>query len=500
MDVIAKTKCGALCGEQMPGYVQFLGIPYAKPPVGALRFRKPQPMEPWDGVRDAKRYGDYCPQPGKPATAVNYLKASEDCLTLNIFTPACDEKRRPVVVWIHGGAYLTGCASGASRNGGRMCIDADIVVVTIQYRLGAFGQIDFGSLSGAKGRFDTNCGTWDQVAAVNWVIENIPMFGGNPDCITLLGESAGGSSVLTLITTPYLKGKIKRAILESPAPHFIHTRENGRIAAQDVLRYLHLPEEEAIRLADLPAEVLVDAVNESECGYQNVQPFLIPTAPVVDGDLIPELPYDAVMHGAADGTQVLIGTTMDEGSMFALGRKGDILPTTPEQLEHFFSSHPQSAKQKILGLYPQYPKKRAFQELGKEIVFHLPSVELADRLAKAGTVYMFRFDYVFPVLRLLGLRAAHCTNSVLISGARRSGILNVYGLFSGETGKKLTEFVHQNWCRFIATGNPNAPGTENWPEYGKESATFLIDRHGSVVYAPSKREQEAYGVIRPYGN
>lgn len=500
MDVMVNTRYGTLCGEQKRGFVHFLGVPYAAPPVGELRFRKPHPVTPWEGIRYAKHYGNFCPQPGNPGSMEPEAKPSEDCLTLNIFTPACDRQRRPVVVWIHGGAYITGCGSEPSRQGGQMCIDANIVVVSIQYRLGAFGQIHFASLCGESDLFDSNCGTWDQVAAVNWVIENISQFGGDPDCVTLMGESAGGSSVLTLITTPYLKGKIKRAVLGSPAPFLIHNEENGKRAAREVLKYLNIPETEIQRVRELPADRLVDAVKAVEDNYVNFQPYLIPTGPVVDRDLIPEHPYDAVMHGAADQIQVLIGTTADEGSMFARGKTGDIFPTTSAQLERFWAQHPQINKDPILQLYADTRKQNLYHELGKEIVFHLPTVSIARHLAPVGDVYLYRFDYAYPVMRMLGLGAVHATDSALIFGGERTGILRFYGLFSGKTGDRLAKEVHDRWCRFIASGDPNPPDRDRWPKYSDHHATYVLDRKCAVAYAPDAQLQKVYGTIRPYGN
>lgn len=500
MDITVKTQFGSLCGEQKKGYAQFLGVPFAKPPVGKLRFRKPQPMEKWDGVRQAKKYANYCFQPIKAETIAKGIHGSEDCLYLNIFTPACDGKKRPVLVWIHGGAYLTGAGSSAAKQGGKMCVRSDIVVVSIQYRLGAFGCVDFASLSGANGKFDTNCGTWDQVAAVNWVIENIGDFGGDPECITLLGESAGACSVLTLMTTPYLKGKIKRVMLDSPAPFLMNSRENGHIAALDVAKRLGIREEEAYKIAELSPEKLTAAVNESEYDFVNHHPYLLPTAPVVDGDLVPELPFDAVMHGAADGIDMLIGTTRDEGTIFATGDKNGIFPGTPLQMDKFFADHPEIDREAITKLYADYPNKKASQEIGKEIFFHLPTLEIAYHMAKYGKVYLHHFDYAFPVFRLLGVGAVHCTNSALVSGEKLTGIYKLYGLFSGRKGRIVSDRVHHYWCNFIATGDPNGHGEPCWPVCAEERETLFLGAECHAEKAPFEEERKAYGVIRPYGN
>lgn len=497
MDICVQTRSGSLCGEQKEGFAQFLGIPFAKPPVGNLRFRRPVPMEPWEGIKEVKKFTSYCVQPGEPERVDNSIQGSEDCLTLNVYTPACDEKKRPVVIWIHGGAYLTGNHTSATKLGGKMCVDSDIVVVTIQYRLGAFGCVNFASLSGANGRFDVNCGTWDQVAAVNWVIDNISAFGGDPECITLMGESAGACSVLTLITTPYLKGKIKRAIMDSPAPHLIQSAENGRIAALDVVKRLGISEEEAYKAADLPADVLTRAVEESVYDYVNHYPYLLTTAPVVDGNLIPELPYDAIMHGAADGVELLAGTTKDEGTLFSRGNKKDIFPGTEKQMEKFFTDHPEIRREEILKLYPDYPGIKALQEIGKEIFFHLPTIDIAYHMADYGKAYLFHFDYALPMLKLLGYGAAHCTNSAFTSGVPIKSFLC---WFAGKKGALMQKRIHHYWCNFIATGNPNGNGEPNWPECGKERNVNFLNIECHIEQAPFEKERQAYGKTRPYKN
>jgi len=506
MDVLVKTPYGTLAGTREKGFVSFLGVPYAAHPVGPLRFRRPQPPLSWEGIRQAKRYGDYCPQPGTRETLEKEAAANEDCLTLNIFTPGCDEKKRPVAIWIHGGAYMTGCASEASRQGGWLCRREDLVIVSIQYRLGAFGQIDFSSLSGARGRFDANCGTWDQVAAVNWVRENIALFGGDPDSITLMGESAGASSVLTLITTPYLRGKIRGAVMESLPANLINTRDNGRLAALDVARRLGIAEEEAWRIAGLPGDVLVKAVKEAEDAWVDIRPYTIPTAPVVDGDLIPELPYDAVMHGAAKGIRVLLGTTLDEGTMFARGKRGDLFPTTMEQLKPFREAHPHIPWDSILSHYKNCgdnnsgAPEKLWAELGKEIVFHLPTVRLARRMARDAQVYLYRFDHAFPMLRLLKLGAIHCSNSVLVFGGKREGYIKFLGMFSGAVGRRLSRQVHCSWASFLARGNPNCEAIPYWPPFDEEAQLFVFDKKCRLERSSAEKFEALYGTLRPWGN
>jgi len=495
MGPVIQTPYGALRGLSRDGSLEFLGIPYARPPIDELRFRRPQPPVPWEGIREAVRCGDYCPQPGQITSMDKEAVASEDCLTLNIYTPGCEGKKRPVIVWIHGGAYMTGCASEPTRHGGILCRKGDMVVVPIQYRLGAFGQVDFSCFSD---RFDANCGTWDQVAAVEWVMENIHLFGGDPENITLMGESAGAASVLTLITLPRLRGKIRGAVLESTPPFLIHSRENGRKAAKQVLQRLDIPEAEAYKIAGLPAEVLVRAVQEAEEAYPGIQPYLIPTGPVVDGDLIPELPMDAVLTGKVRDMHILIGTTKDEGTMFARGKPGDIFPTNSDQLDIFWNAHPELRREEIYawcshgrGLYP---------ELGKEVVFHLPTVRLIRALSRENRVYAYRFDYAFPMLRLLGLGAIHCSNSVMTFGGTQTGLMKKLSLFSGATGRRLSAQIHESWCAFLRSGDPNCPELPKWPLWSEEEKLMIFDRRCHTGTEDLREADRLFGGLRPYGN
>ena len=495
MEPVVQTRYGSLRGLAREGSLEFLGVPYAQPPIGPLRFRRPQPPIPWEGVREAVRCGDYCPQPGQLGSMDKEAGPSEDCLTLNIYTPACDEKKRPVTVWIHGGAYMTGCASEPTRHGGILCRRGDMVVVAIQYRLGAFGQVDFSCFSD---RFDANCGTWDQVAAVEWVMEKIHLFGGDPENITLMGESAGAASVLTLITLPRLRGKIKGAVLESTPPFLIHSRENGRKAAREVLKRLGIPVSEADKLAGLPAETLVEAVREAEEAYPGIQPYLIPTGPVVDGDLILELPMDAVLGGKVRDMRILIGTTRDEGTMFARGKPGDIFPTNSDQLDIFWEAHPALDQEKTTaycsrgkGLYP---------ELGKEVVFHMPTVRLIRALSRENRVYAYRFDHAFPVLRLLGLGAIHCSNSVLTFGGTQIGLMKKLSIFSGATGRRLSAQVHESWCAFLASGDPNCPLLPQWPLWAEGEKLMVFDRRCRAETEDLGEADSLLGDLRPYGN
>src|SRR5437588_7847141 len=252
---IVETTTGAVEGRLKDGIFDFRGIPYAAPPVGGLPSRPPQPAEPWTGVRDATRFGPTAPQNigamermfGAPPQPMD-----EDCLTLNVWTPACDDGKRPVMVWIHGGAFLYGTGATPWYDGRSFARD-DVVLVTIYYRLGAFGflQVD------GQG----NNGILDQVAALEWVRDNIAGFGGDPGNVTAFGESAGAMSVGTLLGLPAAKGLFVKAIPESGAAHAPRTAEEAEQLLGEFLVELGIDDEpDAVdRLRGLPAAAVLEA-------------------------------------------------------------------------------------------------------------------------------------------------------------------------------------------------------------------------------------------------
>ena len=227
----AMTREGLLEGEVEGQAVAFRGIPYAAPPVGALRFRPPQPAPPWTGTRQALDMSPACPQLiDTDPTENNEAVMAEDCLALNVWTPRVDAKHRPVMVWIHGGAFVVGATRNTWYNGSRLASRGDVVVVTINYRLGAWGFLSLPSFGPAFAG-SANAGLLDQVAALEWVRENIVNFGGDPDNVTIFGESAGASSVGALLAMPQAKGLFGKAIMQSGFPSARQpTRSRARTA------------------------------------------------------------------------------------------------------------------------------------------------------------------------------------------------------------------------------------------------------------------------------
>ncbi|MFN0148272.1 MAG: carboxylesterase/lipase family protein, partial [Dehalococcoidia bacterium] len=311
---IVSTTAGHLRGAAEGALHVFRGIPFAKPPVGDLRFRAPQPPEPWTGVRDALAFRPAALQVASPvgaALAMDIDATDEDCLYLNVWTPS-PEGRRPVMVWVHGGAFVIGSGSQPLYDGSGLAARGDVVVVTLNYRLGLFGFLHGKTLCGDALDSTGNEAILDQVAALRWVRDEIAAFGGDPDNVTVFGESAGAISVAALLGMPAARGLFQKAILESGSANLVATATAASETAAKILAHFGLEPAEAHRLRAIPAADLLEAQTAVTPRTSGVA-----YGPVIDGDVLPRSPFDAVAAGETRGVALLGGTTMDELKLFA---------------------------------------------------------------------------------------------------------------------------------------------------------------------------------------
>ena len=493
---IVETTTGSVEGRVKDGICDFRGIPYAAPPVGPLRFRPPQPVEPWAGVRDATRFGPMAPQSlgamerlfGAPPRPMD-----EDCLTLNIWTPACDDAKRPVMVWIHGGAFLYGTGATPWYDGRSFARD-DVVLVTINYRLGAFGFLHVDGQG--------NNGILDQVAALEWVRDNIAAFGGDPGNVTAFGESAGAMSVGTLLGLPAAKGLFVKAIPESGAAHTPRTADQAEELVDVFLTALDVDNgpEAVERLRRLPVQTLLDAqgkIVEQEMGARG---HGLPFTPVVDGVVLPERPIDAIGKGQAAGVSVLVGTTRDEWKLFtmmdsaiagldddgAARRLGGMISDrsrATDVIAYYRTAHPGTSIPDL------------WSAVGTDVIFRIPAVRLAERQSALGNdVFMYRFDYATPVFGGV-LGACHGLEIPFVFESLDKGAEMFVGPLNDDL-RALARRMHESWVVFARTGEPAADGLPEWPRYTTERrATMLFDFEPKIVDDPAGDDREVWAEL-----
>ncbi|MBN1904673.1 MAG: carboxylesterase/lipase family protein [Deltaproteobacteria bacterium] len=315
---IVSTKQGKLKGAKEGNIFIFKGIPYATPPVGALRWTLPQPPAPWDGVRPALEYGTIAPQNPMPSGFIGGGKPEpqdEDCLYLNIYTPGLDDNKRPVMVWIHGGAFSLGSGSEAMYRSTTLPEKGHVVLVTINYRLVALGFLNLDHVTGGKIPSTGNEGILDQFAALLWVRDNIKGFGGDPGNVTIFGESAGGMSVASLMVRPCAQGLFHKAIIESAVGAIARPLENSIFTAETFLKIAGLKANDIDGIRELPVEKILKVQTQVA---RKTDQGEAPCIPVADGRIMPLIPLDAFSKGVAAKVPTLVGSNLDEQKLFSL--------------------------------------------------------------------------------------------------------------------------------------------------------------------------------------
>ena len=416
---IAHTSAGTLRGTTEGGVNVWRGVAYAEQPIGDRRFRAPAPLEPWTGVRDAVEHGPLPPQGrsfvggGRDDPKIR----DEACLTVTVWSPDVTGSL-PVMVWIPGGAFVYGAGQLQLYNGSRLARNGNVVVVNVTYRLGVFGGFELGDLGTD---FDDNLCLRDQIAALRWVRENIGAFGGDPDNVTVFGESAGATSVLALLASPAATGLFARAIAQSPALPLIADHETRARQAQRFVERLGVPVDE---IKALPQRQLRRAAGE----LQGMSAATTPTLAfglTYGVDLLPRHPIDAARSGSVMGVPLIIGTNSHEASMFAWG-KPPMLPTTPETIDAYFARTAPDSKGRVLSAYPRYPRRTALIAIGSDTMFCAPVWAFADAYSSQAPTHVYRFDHTTWTLKLLGLGATH-----------GSEIVHVQHSYSSYLGRKL---------------------------------------------------------------
>ncbi len=340
MMLSVNTPCGEIIGLQRDGYQEFRGIPYAEQPIGVARFKAPEPLLPFDEPFKADRFGDSAPQDKIPLFGIT--QTSEDCLYLNGWTPACDDKKRPVMVWIHGGGFLTGSGSQLIYNGRNLAMSGDVVVVSINYRLGVLGYLYLNDLIDPEHNISANNGLLDQMEALRWVKNNIAAFGGDPEDVTLFGESAGAMSIATLMACPDARGLFHRAILQSGAADQVLTRDEATDIARKFLELTDIDPAQPEKLWQLSPDQIIKAQRQlTKMSFnrgafsQEVRQTGMVLLPVVEGDTLPAKPLSAFQKGETSDIPILVGCTRDEWNLFLSlpGTEGLFAPSNVNEVE-----------------------------------------------------------------------------------------------------------------------------------------------------------------------
>lgn len=499
---------GTVVGITLRGLRMWRGIPYAAPPVGSRRLLAPQPVLPWTGARDASEFGPISAQDVRGPSALPTVptEQSEDCLTLNVIAPPTQAHRlRPVMVYIHGGAYSVGSSREMPEQGEGLVHDGGVVFVNLNYRLGALGWLDLSRYSRAERPIESNLGLRDCVAALRWVRENIAAFGGDPDNVTIFGESAGANAVTTLFAVPAARGLFARAIAESSPAEAVYQAETARGWAEDfvgLLRGVIEARHPGVTADRDAAEILEHASTAawvratSALGRlaRDRMPGVAPLSPIVDGDFLPERPTVAMAEGTATRVPLIIGTNDREGSLFR-GRL-DILASTPTRISSIMVRTDPDHARTLLAGYPGLPRQRDALDVAGDHAFWFPSVLVAGYHSRWAPVYMYRFDMAPRLAKVLGLDATHGIELFAVFDRVHSGFGRMMGSLGGSRAfERVGRRVRTNWLRFAFRGEVD-PG---WPRYDeKERLTLIIDEHDRIESDPRGDRRRAWEHFVPH--
>jgi para-nitrobenzyl esterase len=494
---IVETKSGILQGIEEDGLFVFRGIPYAAPPVGELRWMPPQPPTPWSGIRSAGKFGPIAPQPPMefqaPREPLPAEPQDEDCLFLNIWTPGIDDKKRAVMVWIHGGAFSLGSGSEPTQSGRcALAKRGGIVLITVNYRLGPLGFLNLDSITGGKIPATGNEGLLDQVAALRWVRDNINAFGGDPNNVTIFGESAGAMSVGALLAMPLTRGLFKKAILQSGAST-CHSLDDAAKVAEKLVQVLGLTGSNVDALRKIPVQALIDAQQKSWAwGVRGA-----PTEPVIDGKILPALPLDAVKSGSAKDTIIMAGSNLDEGTLFAGVEPRIVNQNESDLVRRVSRIVPAEFVPSLIDVYRQALTNRNGQAptpgqiyiaLSGDAQFRMPGlrmVESQQKLGKASYSYLFDWKCTIPEFG-----ACHSLDVGFIFDSTTQEFHGV-----GPEIERLKVQMQEAWTAFAKTGNPGCPSLGSWPEYGSKRETMVLGANSRVVNAPYEAERVAWDNI-----
>jgi len=491
---VARPAGGPVLGRPRRSALRFSGIPYAAPPTGPRRFRPPEPADPWTGTLDATRAGPAAPQrPGTGLTDALPVRWSEDCLTLDVVTPAVDDGRRPVLVWIHGGDFLHGRGSIPWYDGAAFA-RAGIVTVTPNYRLGAFGFADLGALDPAFAGAGV-AGLLDQLAALRWVRDNVAAFGGDPDRVTVAGESAGAFSVAALLAAPAAAGLFRRAILQSGAGHHVLDRTSSATVARTLLAELRLDDPADLLAVDaqdlLEAQAAVLAAVGEPFGHDGLRLPCGPFYPTADPVLLTERPVDAVRAGGVGSdVAVLLGTNADETTLFGHGQTTDDAHARALLRRRFADADADAILDAYRSARPEATAAELLVAATTDWTFRIPAVRFAEARLAAGAAPTWMYGFSWRSRGFGGdLGATHALEIPFVFHNLEAPGVSMF-LGDGPPPTALADVVHAAWVAFVHGREPTpAPGL-SWPAY--DLATRAVHDFGEpcrLLHDPGRAER-----------
>jgi para-nitrobenzyl esterase len=481
-NLIAECEYGKISGEQDGAVVIWRGIPYAKAPVGDLRYAPPQKPISWQGVLNAVQFGPAALQP------IQGLTMDEDCLYLNIWSPGADDHRRPVLVWIHGGGFMVGAGSDPAFDGKSFAEKGDLVVVTINYRLGAMGFLYFDERNSSDFQGSGNLGIQDQIAALEWVQQNIEAFGGDPNQVTIFGESAGGRSVGIHLSLPQSKGLFHRAIIQSGMISNYRSISDAARITNEIIQKLQISADDLQKLMMIPAEQIMKA-----------SPLLKPAVglePTFEGSFFATMPLAAAAEGFNRDIPVIIGTTQHEVTP---NMDPEWAGNSDAALLVLFEKRVGTALKQAVPFYSEKYRQdpSLLHQLARLLTFHdfnVPAIKLAEnRNLHQAPTWVYRFDWTSEAtggFAFHGIEVPFVFNNLDTPRAKQ---------YTGASpdAQVVANQIHAGWIAFARTGNPNTLGLPAWSPYsstGRETMLFNVE--SKLEFDPNQDERELWGKVK----
>jgi len=482
-DAIVKTESGLVAGYIEDGIYIYKGIPYAQ----AERFMPPSKAKEWEGVRSSRAYGPTCPQKKRMGWMIDEMAfeshwddgySGEDCLRANIWTKGInDGKKRPVMVWLHGGGYSAGSGQELpAYDGTNLCEKGDVVIVTLNHRLNVLGFLDL-SAFGEKYAQSGNVGLLDLIAALQWVKNNIANFGGDPSNVTIFGQSGGGGKVTALLTSILARGLFNKAIVESGSLLQMMEPKYSKRIGTSVMEELGLKASQIDQLKDIPYEKLLAAGEnavaklKAEVTTEGTMSLLFGWCPTVDGNVLTSQPTTSQAYENSKDIPVIIGTTLHEfmGSSRNPALKKATIETAKNELKKKYGDKTDEFLKAFGQAYPHYKPVDLFDV---DMLFRPQAVQQATLKSNLGgaPVYMYLFSWESPILDG-AFRSSHCMELPFVF----DNIYNSRTMTGGsKSAYKLADYMSSAWLNFARTGNPNVAGLPDWKPYDSQKGAVMI--------------------------